>query len=229
MLKKTASSYYDKSYLEWQLKTVGEFGGLVNSYKFKKTVRKKDILLDFGCGGGFLLNNFKNEKRIGIEPNTEAKDIIVQNGNEHFVSPEEAIDNLGENSIDTIISNMALEHTLHPLSELQNLYKLLKKGGKIHVVVPCDSHRYKYDKNDVNYHLYSWSPQNLGNLFSEAGFNVLHAGIIPKKWPPFYRRIHQIFGNSFFNFITIIYSKIPINELIKSKNYRQVEVIATKD
>ena len=227
-MNKNASDYYDKDYLEWQLKTVGEFGGYVNSYKFNKTVKQNDVLLDFGCGGGFLLKNFSNKIKIGIEPNENANEIIVKNGNKHFLSPEEAIESLGENSVDTIISNMALEHTLHPLKELQNLYKILKKGGKIHFVVPCDSHKYHYDSKDINYHLYSWSPQNLGNLFSEAGFKVNKAGLISKKWPPFARNILNIFGYSIFNLITILYSRIPVLETFQGKNYRQVEVIAEK-
>lgn len=228
MNKKNASDYYDKDYLDWQLKTVGEFGGLVNSDKFKKTVNENDVLLDFGCGGGFLLKNFNNSNKIGIEPNINAKEIIIKNGNEYFSSPEEVLEKIGENCVDTIISNMALEHTLHPLKELQNLFKILKVGGKIHFVVPCDSHKYWYDSKDINYHLYSWSPQNFGNLFCEAGFEVKSAGLISKKWPPFARQILNIFGFSIFNFITLIYSKLPILELFQGKNYRQVEVIATK-
>jgi 2-polyprenyl-3-methyl-5-hydroxy-6-metoxy-1,4-benzoquinol methylase len=165
----TASEHYDKNYFDWQ-KNIGAFGGWANSYKFKKTIDKENSVIDFGCGGGFLLGHLECRQKIGIEPNVAAAEVITGHGIKHFLSPTAALTALGAESVDVIISNHALEHTLNPLEELKALSLILKSGGVIHFFVPCDSISYAYNPKDINYHLYSWSPQNLGNLFHEAGF-----------------------------------------------------------
>ena len=106
-----------------------------------------------------------------------------------------------------IISNHALEHTLNPLEELKALRLLLKKDGIIQFFVPCDSIKYTYNPKDINYHLYSWSPQNLGNIFNEAGFDVVYSKFYWHKWPPFYIYFAKL-GWSIFNIICKIYSHL---------------------
>lgn len=215
----TASQHYDKSYFDWQ-KNIGAFGGWANSYKFKKTIKKEDVVIDFGCGGGFLLGHLDCRHKIGIEPNDSAADVIIGQGIKHFLSPSAALQDLGEGSVDVIISNHALEHTLNPLDELKALSVLLKKGGAIHFFVPCDSVNYSYNPDDINYHLYSWSPQNLGNLFCEAGFEIVHAKPYIHKWPPYYQYFAK-FGWPIFNLICKIYAHF-------SRSWWQVEVLAKK-
>ena len=78
-----ASYYYDKDYFDWQ-KNVGAFGGWSNSFKFNKTVSKKNTVIDFGCGGGFLLKNLECQNRIGIEPNISAATCVKSFGIQHF-------------------------------------------------------------------------------------------------------------------------------------------------
>ena len=126
--EKTASDHYDAKYFEWQ-KNIGAFGGWANSHKFLQTVKATDTVIDFGCGGGFLLANLDCEKRIGIEPNDAAGAEATRNGAQRFSSPQAALRELGEAVADVIISNHALEHTLNPLEEISNLKRLLKPGA----------------------------------------------------------------------------------------------------
>ena len=215
----SASSYYDSEYFDWQ-KNIGAFGGWANSYKFKNSVSHNDVVIDFGCGGGFLLNNLQCKKRIGIEPNFSAAASVKALGIEHFTSPIEALNQLGEEVADVIISNNALEHTLNPLQELKDLKPLLKLGGIIHIVVPCDSISYKYNSNDIHHHLFSWSPQNLGNLLTEAGYSVEYTRPYIHKWPPLYTKIAKL-GRPFFNLACLLYGRIE-------RSWFQVEIKAKK-
>jgi 2-polyprenyl-3-methyl-5-hydroxy-6-metoxy-1,4-benzoquinol methylase len=140
--EENVSKYYDKDYFNWQNQD-GSFGGWVNKNFFQKNINLNDTVIDFGCGGGFLLKNLSCKRRIGIEPNLSAKKSIEKNGVEHFSSPQEMLDTLGSEIADVIISTNVLEHTLNPLIELQNLRKILKKNGVIHFIVQCDSINYK--------------------------------------------------------------------------------------
>ena len=217
--KSGASDYYDADYFDWQ-KNIGEFGGWANAYKFRGSITRNDIVVDFGCGGGFLLKNLDCQRRIGIEPNPTAAESVKNFDIQHFTSPIDAIAELGEGVVDVIISNNALEHTLNPLQELKNLKPLLKIGGVIHFFVPCDSIKYKYNAKDVNYHLFSWSPQNLGNLFNEAGYSVQYVRAYIHKWPPFYSKLSKL-GWPIFNLACRFYGRIE-------RSWFQVEVKATK-
>jgi SAM-dependent methyltransferase len=197
------SPHYDKQYFGWQA-SMGEFGGWANQTKFLEYISDNSRVLDFGCGGGFLLRNLKCSKRVGVEVNRSAIDTARANGVEVF----SRVDDVPDEYVDVIISNSALEHTLQPLQELKSLYKKLAPGGKIVFVVPCESISYAYRPNDINHHLYSWSPMCLGNLFTEAGFSVQQCKPYIHKWPPLYRYIAKVGGRLIFDIACRIYGRL---------------------
>jgi len=206
---------YEKEYFDWQ-KVVGSFGGKVNKSKFEGCIKKEDVVVDFGSGGGYLLKNIVCSKKVGIEVNAIAREEAKNNG----VNSVEKIDEIEDNYADVIISNHALEHVECPLDILKRLYLKLKTNGKIVFITPHDEPNKKYNPEDVNHHLYTWDRQSLGNLFKEAGFRDIEVYNIRSKWPRNYLKIYNIFGSSFFNFLCYLYA------LLK-KNY-QIKIIAKK-
>ena len=211
-----ACKHYDKGYFDWQ-SSVGEFGGWANQTKFAEFISGNNQVLDFGCGGGFLLRGIKCAKKVGVEVNRSAADVARDNGIEVFGSAAEVPDDY----VDVIISNNALEHTLHPLDELKSLRRKIRSGGRIIFVVPCESIGYRYQPNDVNHHLYSWSPMCIGNLFTEAGFSVIESKPYIHKWPPKYKLIARLGGRSLFEIACRIYGRLE-------RSWFQVRVIAEK-
>ncbi len=183
-MNKCSNSHYNKDYFDWQ-KPIGEFGGWANLTKFDQYIEEDDTVLDFGCGGGYLLNNLTCKRKIGIEPNPAVRETVIKFG----IELHKDCSTIPDDSVDKIISNNALEHTLHPLAELKTLYDKLKHGRMIIFVVPCESITYEYKPNDINRHLYSWSPMCIGNLFTEAGFEVIESKPYIHKWPPNYIEI----------------------------------------
>ncbi len=210
------SAHYDNKYFDWQA-PMGAFGGWANQSKFAEHISSNSSVLDFGCGGGFLLKNMKCGTKVGVEINPSAAETARKNGIEVFGSVAEIPDGY----VDVIISDNALEHTLQPLEELKALYRKLKAGGKIVFVVPCASISYRYKPGDVNHHLYSWSPMCIGNLFTEAGFSVIESKSYIHKWPPKYRFIAKVGGRRLFEIACRIYGKIE-------RSWFQVRVIAEK-
>ena len=212
----TQASYYDQKYFKWQ-SPIGEFGGWANLAKFSEFVKKEDTVVDFGSGGGFLLSHIQCHKKMGIEINEAAR------ASAKLIEIDSVADTdlLPDDFADVIISNHALEHTFSPLDELKKLRKKLKKGGKIIFVVPCESIDYAYVKNDINNHIYTWSPMCLGNLFTQAGFEVIESKPYIHKWPPHYEKIAKLFGRRVFNFSCQIYARIE-------RSYFQVRTIARR-
>ena len=54
----TSENHYDEKYFEWQ-SNVGNFGALANRIKFEELIIKNQRVLDFGCGGAYMLSTFK--------------------------------------------------------------------------------------------------------------------------------------------------------------------------
>ncbi|MCF7559598.1 class I SAM-dependent methyltransferase [Sabulilitoribacter multivorans] len=207
-------THYNRDYFDYQ-KHVGTFGGKANLFKFKKYVKKDYKVIDFGSGGGYLLSNFDCKEKIGIEINPSAVKIAKGLGIK-TVSDAKEIEN---NWADLIVSNHALEHVPCPLSEIKKLYEKLKIGGKIILVVPYEK-KNRYKPNDINFHLYTWSEMNLGNLFTSAGFVIDDVKELKHRWPPKYFMIRKIMGEKLFNVICRIYGGISSTS--------QVKIIATK-
>ncbi len=210
------STYYDDKYFDWQA-SMGEFGGWANQSKFAEYITNESRALDFGCGGGFLLKRLKCSKKVGVEVNLAAAETARKNGLEVFGSVEEMPDGY----VDVIVSDNALEHTLQPFEELKSLYRKSKAGGKIIFVVPCESISSRYKPDDVNRHLYSWSPMCIGNLFTEAGFSVIESKSYIHKWPPKYRFVAKVGGRQLFEIACRIYGRIE-------RSWFQVRVVAEK-
>lgn len=205
----------NKDYFDWQRK-IGEFGGKANLFKFEKFIKPTDRVIDYGCGGAFLLQNINCKEKLGLEINAEARKQAAENG----IKTVGTFDEIPDEWADTIISNNALEHTLRPFDEILNLKKKLKKHGKIIFVIPHDI-RWDYNPNDINKHIFTWSPMCAGNMFNAAGFKVEKVITIKHFWPPFYFRIQKFVGWKLFHLICKIYSRL-------FGYYYQVRVIATK-
>ena len=134
----TSKSHYDEKYFEWQAH-VGEFGALANKIKFEKIIKPNQKVLDFGCGGGYMLSTFENIDKYGVEVNKAARKVA-----EKKIKVFKHSKDLPNDYFDVIISNHALEHCDNPFLELKELYRSLKKGGLICIVGPIDNKKNKF-------------------------------------------------------------------------------------
>lgn len=178
-----AKSHYDSSYFAWQCSR-GELSASLDRWKFEPFIGKDDVVLDFGCGGGYMLASLDCKDRYGIEINPAARAEAAKR-----LKPFASLDELpGDVTFDAIISHHALEHVDDPLGTLSALRSHLKPGGMCVVVVPCDvwwgKEQGRFSKEDINQHLYTWTPLSLGNLLTRAGYSVHESGLLCHRWPP---------------------------------------------
>jgi len=193
---------YDEKYFAWQ-KKVGEFGGLANLFKFSPHVRRTDTVLDFGCGGGYLLKNLVCARKLGLEINP----VAAQRAKENGVECHATLDTISDASVDVVISNHALEHVPCPLSTLSDLRAKLVPGGRLVIVVPCEATIAPYSAEDINRHLYTWNPQLLGNLANQAGYVVEQVEPLFHKWPRKFFEVQERFGWNLFHLIARLYGR----------------------
>jgi SAM-dependent methyltransferase len=138
------------------------------------------VILDFGCGNGALLAHVRAAKRIGVEVNPYA----AEDARARLDQIVDGIAAIPDQSVDTVISFHALEHVEDPAAALRGMHRILKSGGRLRIMVPCEmphlrrEHRLWSD-GDPDMHLYTWSPLTLGNLVSMCGFDVENARLLP--------------------------------------------------
>lgn len=206
---------YGAKYFEWQ-KDMGHFGGIVNSPIFSPYLQPDDTLLDFGCGGGYLLNNLMCTTKAGIEINPVAR----QQAHSMGITVYETISDVPDEFASLVISNHALEHVDCPFQTLVNLKSKLKMNGRLVFIVPHEGPHDKWLPNDINQHLYTWNPMTMGNLFAKAGYRVCAVDTIRHRWPRNYLKLYQFFGAKLFQTLCKL-------EAYRVSNY-QIRIVASK-
>ena len=216
-MTKDIGSHYDDEYFKWQ-KQHGIFGAVANQVKFRGYLNGQyKKVLDFGCGGGYLLAQSKsNIEKFGVEINEVAREEAHRNGISCFKSSYE----LPSDYFDLAISDNALEHTENPLGELKEIHRSIKPGGTIVIVVPFD--RFSFDPRDHNKHLFSWSPMNLGNALVAAGFDVIESREFRHKWVPYQEKFTRLFGWKAFHLACRAWASID-------RSWSQSRAIAIKN
>jgi len=197
---------------------IGTVGGQLNLWKFQPHVRASDTVLDFGCGGGFLLEGLTADRKIGIEPAPDARAHAASLGLTVFASTAE----VPTDSVDVVISNHALEHAARPLDELSDLLRVLRPRGRLVLVVPIDDWRAQKRRvsNDPNNHLYTWTPLLLGNLLEDAGFEVVSARVLTHAWRPSFLPLSRYLPTFLFKSVAWSYAVLL--------RRRQIHAIALK-
>jgi SAM-dependent methyltransferase len=198
---------YGAEYFSYQ-RLIGSFGGWANTTKFLPFLEPEDAVLDFGCGGGYLLANLPIRNKAGVEINPHARETAAKLGVKVYSCLDEIHDNY-----DIIISNHALEHCPRPLDEIKALKKILKPHGRMLFYVPSESSLHQYKPDDPNHHLYTWSPMTLGNLFKEAGLTIVFAEAYHHRWPPHHETIARVGGRPVFEFVARIYGFWKRNQI----------------
>ena len=205
--------HYDKKYFDWQRKA-GKYGAEQDRWMYEEYVRPEDEVLDFGCGGGYMLQKLACKRKVGVDINKEARLEAKKKGLEVFPTIEKIP---VTTTFDVIISHHTLEHVADPVVILRKLKTRLRKNGIFIVVVPIDEWRVeqKYDPKDINLHLYTWTPRLLGNLFSLAGYTIREIRILNTAWLPLSRFYYRFIPRPLYRIVSYFWSVITFSRQIR--------------
>jgi len=164
------SAHYDEKYFAWQNQAI-DLKARRKVGTFQPYVRPTDTVLDFGCAGGSLVAGLTAARRIGVEINDVARAAAVE---QYGIEAYRSLADVADGSVDVVVTNHTLEHLASPYEALLQIAPKLKPGGKLVIVVPIDDWRAqrRWRPGDINRHLFTWTPLNLGNLLEEAGYAV---------------------------------------------------------
>jgi SAM-dependent methyltransferase len=181
---------------------LAERSAVLNLWKFERHVHSGETVVDFGCGTGALLAKLAAGRRIGVEVNAPARARAQSRGLEVLAASSELPDAVA----DLVISNHALEHALQPLLELRELRRALKPGGQLVLWLPLDDWRAQKSarEDDKDNHLYGWTPLLLGNLLSEAGYEVEAVRIATTAWRHNYVAARRLLPSPAYRALTFL-------------------------
>lgn len=196
-----AAEHYDLEYFRDQSRD-GDLRGAINAWKFLPYAKGRERILDFGCGDGALLKALNGH--YGVEINQHAASVARNRGFE--VAP--TLDHFSDRSFDLIVSNHCLEHVENPLAQIRSMRRVIREDGLLVIVVPCHRASFAFCENDRDYHLFSWSAANLGNLVKLADFSVIDSRELLHRWPPKWRLLIRYIGFDAFHFCSRIWSRM---------------------
>jgi hypothetical protein len=80
------------------------------------------------------------------------------------------------------VSNHVLEHIPDVAGTLRTLRERLTPSGRLVVMLPIEDFRERRNRrwvrNDIDRHLYTWTPLLFGNLLHETGYEPHHLAIV---------------------------------------------------
>lgn len=202
--------YYDEDYFAYQ-KAIGEEACKIDLLNFENDICQNDVVVEFGAGGGYLLNLINAKEKLGIEIN----DTAIENAKSIGIKEVKSVDDVPDDFADVIISTHALEHVDNPLEILQKLKSKLKDNGKIIFVVPYQSDKYEYQKNNIDNEFWNWNCLTLGNLFKRAGYFVVQVEVVYNQYPPNFIPVLKETGLETLVCIDKLYSKFSESESIR--------------
>jgi SAM-dependent methyltransferase len=161
----------------------GLLGAQWNRHFFAGLMPPTGDVLDFGCGGGFLLRVLPGTRKVGVEINPTARAVAERNG----LTVVDRLDHV-DGTFDTIVSSHALEHVENPCEVLRQLAgKLRGPESRLVLLLRIDDWRSPnnatYRTDDPDQHLYTWTPQLIGNLMRVSGLRVLESRVVFHVWP----------------------------------------------
>jgi SAM-dependent methyltransferase len=142
--------------------------------KIAPHVSAGNTVIEFGVGHGWNLAVLSCRERIGFDVATHVAPIVRKQG----IAFVERGEDLRSGSADVLICHHVLEHVPNPASTLVELRRILSPGGRLLLYVPYETERRfrRYVPGEPDHHLFSWTPQTLGNLVHDCGFSVSSAG-----------------------------------------------------
>ncbi len=206
-------NHYDQSYYDWQKKS-GELGALIDLWKFSPYIRSADTVLDFGCGGGYILEQLKCKKRYGVDISPVARREAESRG---IVMSERVQDLPADLRFDAVISHHSLEHVEDPAAVLKALRRRMRPNAVAVHVVPINDWRNdrRYDPSDINKHLYTWTPLLLGNLFVHCGYEIEHIEILTHAWLPLSRYTYRLLPHPPYHLLRPLFAFATRNRQIR--------------
>ncbi len=176
-------------------------------------IKKKQKVLEIGCGRGEFLNEFVNNglEGYGVDISNFCKEFFP---NINFKKADMSNEKLPyeDNSFDIVYSKSVIEHFYYPNIIFDEAYRVLKPGGMIITLTPEWQYIYKSFYEDFT-HRTPFTSVSLRDIQEMSGFKEIKVES--------FKQLPIIFENNFFSEIFYFLSfltRILVAEKFRMKN-----------
>ncbi len=155
-------------------------------------VKKNAKFLDIGCGTGWalgqiarLVNNQGSFYGVDLSEKMieKAKRNFQNNDNFHFIKSNAESIPLEGDFFDFILCNNSFHHYLHPDIAMEEMFRLLKSGGKVYLLDPTADHWILKVMGQImrlfdQGHVKLYSTKEFQNFFAHAGLRYIGTTVI---------------------------------------------------
>lgn len=134
--------------------------------KFFSDVDINAKILDFGCGLGQNIYKLPNARGYDIS------DFGIEFCRRKGINATTNMAEVPDEAFDVVFSSHVLEHHPHPKTMVEDMFRKLKKGGTLVLVIPHERHGKASFELDLNQHLFTWNFQSINNLLLLNGFRI---------------------------------------------------------
>lgn len=204
---------------------------------FLKDFLNKEIILDVGCGTGFVATVFcpyltKNSKFICLDISQSMLGQCKSNLKDKNFQCEliyEIYSGLhlpfADNSIDILTLNSVLHHILSTEPFLKEINRVLRKGG--YLLIGHESNE-RFYKNRVIWTIYRilyvlYNPSSIRNILQRRGFSVFGGNSMPKEQDKVTEKINEVLLSE--GLISEKLSKFEINKIIEIHSIRGFDML----
>lgn len=147
-------------------------------YKILSKANVKDsIVADLGCGTGFLSLALALDANIVFSLDQsknmlgEVKKLTENKGFNNVYEIESSLEKIAlfDDSVDVIFINMALHHVKDAKKAIEEMYRVIKKGGRV-VIADVQEHEGKWAKEEMYDEWLGFSNYQIEQWLSEVGF-----------------------------------------------------------
>lgn len=145
--------------------------------------KQANMILDVGCGSGWVANHFLNQGRTVVSMDVSAVNPVriaekYPLKNHLAVVADVYAAPFKEQSFDCIIASEVIEHVANPKAFIEALLPLLKPNGKLIVSTPHNE-KLQYHlcvhcnkPTPKNAHLHSFTDSNISELLPHKGYSI---------------------------------------------------------
>jgi len=157
----------------------------------KANIKTGNIVLDVGCGTGFLSLGVAKAvgeygKVVGVDISEEmmkkAKENLSKVGvsNIEFRMGDAENIPLEDNSVDAVVGNMVLHHCPNPESAIKEMVRVLKPEGRL-VLADMEEHKEKWLKDEMADLWLGFNLRKIKGMFQTAGLKKATAELLRTK------------------------------------------------